>query len=70
MARLKSSIAAYSRRQWQPRRIRSAHRDAPVEANHILGDLIERGSAHGVATPLLKAALVNLRVYQDKLPKH
>jgi 2-dehydropantoate 2-reductase len=43
---------------------------APVEADHILGDLIERGSVHGVATPLLKAALVNLRVYQDRLPKH
>jgi 2-dehydropantoate 2-reductase len=49
---------------------RDLRKGAPVEANHILGDLIERGSAHGVATPLLKAVLVNLRVYQDKLPKH
>ena len=49
---------------------RDLRKGAPVEADHILGDLIERGSVHGVATPLLKAALVNLRVYQDRLPKH
>ena len=49
---------------------RDLRKGAPVEADHILGDLIERGSVHGVATPLLKAALVNLRVYQNGLPKH
>jgi len=48
---------------------RDLRKVAPVEADHILGDFIERGSAHGVATPLLKAAFVNLRVYQDRLPK-
>src|SRR5881394_4131256 len=48
---------------------RDLRKGAPVEADHILGDFIERGSAHGVATPLLKAAFVNLRVYQDRLPK-
>jgi 2-dehydropantoate 2-reductase len=49
---------------------RDLRKGAPVEADHILGDFIERGSAHGVATPFLKAAFVNLRVYQDRLPKH
>jgi 2-dehydropantoate 2-reductase len=49
---------------------RDLRKGAPVEADHILGDFIERGGAHGVATPLLKAAFVNLRVYQDRLPKH
>ncbi|HEX4023128.1 MAG TPA: 2-dehydropantoate 2-reductase [Steroidobacteraceae bacterium] len=38
---------------------------APVEADHILGDLIERGAVHGSVTPLLKAAGVTLRIYQD-----
>jgi len=38
---------------------------APVEVDHILGDLLERGREHGVITPLLQAAFVNLRVYQD-----
>jgi 2-dehydropantoate 2-reductase len=49
---------------------RDLRKGAPVEADHILGDFIERGSAHGVATPLLKAAFVNLRVYQDRLQTH
>ncbi len=49
---------------------RDLRKGAPVEADHILGDLIERGGTHGVATPLLKAAFVNLRVYQAGLPKH
>jgi 2-dehydropantoate 2-reductase len=48
---------------------RDLRKGARVEADHILGDFIERGSAHDVATPLLKAAFVNLRVYQDRLPK-
>jgi 2-dehydropantoate 2-reductase len=48
---------------------RDLRKGAPVEADHILGDFIERGSARGVATPLLKAAFVNLRVYQNRLPK-
>jgi 2-dehydropantoate 2-reductase len=48
---------------------RDLQKGAPVEADHILGDFIERGSAHGVSTPLLKAAFINLRVYQDRLPK-
>jgi len=49
---------------------RDLRKGAPVEVDHILGDFIERGDAHRVATPLLKAAFVNLRVYQDRLPKH
>ena len=49
---------------------RDLRKGAPVEADHILGDFIERGSAHDVAKPFLKAALVNLCVYQGGLPKH
>jgi 2-dehydropantoate 2-reductase len=49
---------------------RDLRKGAPVEADHILGDFIERGAAHGVATPLLKAAFVNLQIYQERLPKH
>jgi 2-dehydropantoate 2-reductase len=48
---------------------RDLRKGAPVEADHILGDFIDRGAAHGVPTPLLKAAFVNLRVYQGGLPK-
>jgi 2-dehydropantoate 2-reductase len=48
---------------------RDLRKGAPVEVDHILGDFIERGAAQGIATPLLKAAFVNLRVYQAGLPK-
>jgi len=48
---------------------RDLRKGAPVEVDHILGDFIERGDAHRVATPLLKTAFVNLHVYQDRLPK-
>jgi len=48
---------------------RDLRKGAPVEADHVLGDFIERGSAHGVTTPLLKAAFINLRVYQAGLSK-
>jgi 2-dehydropantoate 2-reductase len=52
------------------RAYRDLRKGAPVEVDHILGDFIERGGKCGVATPLLKAAFVNLRVYQERLPKH
>jgi 2-dehydropantoate 2-reductase len=48
---------------------RDLRKGAPVEADHILGDLIGRGDARGVATPLLQAAFVNLRIYQAGLSK-
>jgi 2-dehydropantoate 2-reductase len=48
---------------------RDLRKGAPVEVDHILGDFIERGAANGVATPLLKAAFVNLRIYQRGLQK-
>jgi 2-dehydropantoate 2-reductase len=48
---------------------RDLRKGAPVEADHILGDFIERGDVRGVATPLLRAAFINLRVYQGRLSK-
>jgi 2-dehydropantoate 2-reductase len=36
----------------------------PVEAEQIVGDLVARAEAKGVATPLLAAAWTNLDVYQ------
>ena len=39
---------------------------ARVEADHILGDLIARGEAHGVQTPLLRATYVQLKVYESR----
>jgi 2-dehydropantoate 2-reductase len=42
---------------------RDLRKGAPVEADEIVGDLVERGRAAGIATPLLAAAFVNLSVY-------
>ena len=41
---------------------RDMTKGAPVEADHILGDLLER--ANGFAAPLLNAAYVQLKVYE------
>jgi 2-dehydropantoate 2-reductase len=46
---------------------RDLRKGAPVEAEHILGDLLERGLARAIASPLLSAALVGLRIYQNRL---
>ncbi|HET7408925.1 MAG TPA: 2-dehydropantoate 2-reductase, partial [Paracoccaceae bacterium] len=35
-----------------------------TEADHVIGDLIRRAAAHGVATPLLDVAWVNLQAYE------
>jgi ketopantoate reductase len=42
-------------------------KNARVEVDQILGDLLERGQNSGVVTPLLAAACVNLRIHQARL---
>ena len=36
-----------------------------IEADQIIGDLVSRAAARGVATPLLSAALLRLKVYEQ-----
>jgi 2-dehydropantoate 2-reductase len=43
---------------------RDLKRGAPVEADNILGDLLERGRRNAIDTPLLQAAYVQLAVYR------
>ncbi|MGA3225653.1 MAG: ketopantoate reductase family protein [Acidobacteriaceae bacterium] len=38
-----------------------------VEADQIIGDLLDRGRRFGVDTPLLHAAYVNLKIYEGRL---
>jgi 2-dehydropantoate 2-reductase len=45
---------------------RDLSKNAPVEVNQILGDLLERGRKLGVAAPLLESACVNLRIYEAR----
>jgi 2-dehydropantoate 2-reductase len=46
---------------------RDLSKNAPVEVDQILGDLLERGRKSDVTAPLLEAACVNLRIYQARL---
>ncbi len=47
---------------------RDMSKGSPVEADQILGDLIERGRSFGVSTPLIEAAFISLHIYQARLP--
>jgi 2-dehydropantoate 2-reductase len=44
------------------RDMKAGHR---IEADQIVGDLVSRGAAAGVATPLLSTVLVRLKVYEQ-----
>lgn len=44
---------------------RDLTKGAPVEADHVLGDLLARGETHGVDAPLLRAAYVQLKIYEQ-----
>jgi 2-dehydropantoate 2-reductase len=48
---------------------RDLKKGAPVEVDTILGDLFERGQKHGLTTPILHAAFVNLSIYQRGLDR-
>ena len=46
---------------------RDLRKGARVEADHILGDLLERGRRHGVEAPLVRAAYAQLSVYSASI---
>ena len=46
---------------------RDLRQGRPVEVDTILGDLVDRGQAHGVVTPLLAAAVTALRIHNNRL---
>lgn len=46
---------------------RDLQNNYPVEAEQIIGDLLDRARGANIAAPLLSAAYVNLSVYQDGL---
>jgi 2-dehydropantoate 2-reductase len=43
---------------------RDLRKGASVEVDTILGDLLEKGHKHGLSTPILEAAFVNVSIYQ------
>ncbi len=49
---------------------RDLSKNAPVEVDQILGDLLDRGSKSGLFTPLLESACANLRIYEARRLRH
>ena len=43
---------------------RDIERQAPIEAEHIIGDLLRRGEEHALASPLLRVAYAHLKAYE------
>ena len=46
--------------------LRDLEHGGRVEADHVLGDLLARGQAHGVDTPLLRLAYAHLKAYEAR----
>jgi 2-dehydropantoate 2-reductase len=46
--------------------LRDIERGGPIEAEHIIGDMIRRGRARGIATPLLRIVLAHLQSYEAR----
>jgi 2-dehydropantoate 2-reductase len=44
--------------------LRDVERGGPVEAEHIIDDLLARGRSHGLALPLLRVASIHLGAYE------
>jgi 2-dehydropantoate 2-reductase len=46
--------------------LRDLEAGKPIEAQHIVGDLLEHGQAKGITTPLLEVVFANLRCYEER----
>lgn len=46
--------------------LRDVERGGPTEGDHILGDLVARAEARGVAVPLLRLAHCHVRAYENR----
>lgn len=46
--------------------LRDIENGGPIEADHIVGDLLQRGRARGVATPLLRVVYAHLQAYEAR----
>jgi 2-dehydropantoate 2-reductase len=46
--------------------LRDIERGAPIEADHIVGDLLQRGASAGGETPLLRVAYAHLKAYEAR----
>jgi 2-dehydropantoate 2-reductase len=46
--------------------LRDIERNAPIEAEHILGDMLRRGTEHGLKLPHLALAFTHLKAYESR----
>ena len=46
--------------------LRDIERGGPIEADHIIGDLVRRGQAKGIETPMLRVVLCHLQAYEAR----
>ena len=46
--------------------LRDLEDGAPVESQQILGDLLDYGHRHGLATPILEIAFTHVRCYEER----
>jgi 2-dehydropantoate 2-reductase len=46
--------------------LRDVERNAPIEADHIVGDMLRRGNEHALACPLLRIAYTHLKSYEAR----
>ncbi len=46
--------------------LRDIERGAPIEADHIVGDLLRRGEAKQIDHPLLRIAYAHLKAYEAR----
>ena len=44
--------------------MRDMLKGGPTEGDHVIGDMVRRGAARRVDTPILRAALTNLEAYE------
>ncbi len=45
---------------------RDIERHAPIEAEHMIGDLLRRGEGQGLASPLLRVVYAHLKAYEAR----
>jgi 2-dehydropantoate 2-reductase len=51
---------------WSASMLRDMEAGRPVEADHVIGWMLERGRAHGIDNPLLSMAYTHLKTYERR----
>jgi 2-dehydropantoate 2-reductase len=46
--------------------LRDIERGGPIEGDHVIGDLVRRAEAKGIATPMLRVVLCHLQAYEAR----